>query len=103
MRTEISHIKLRQQVGTQIRSLRKSKDWSQEVLAEHSGLSYKFIGEIERGTVNPSLDTLLSISSALEVEIATLFSSAPLLILTGKDVIKVNEALSLLSQTLNFK
>lgn len=82
--------------------MRKSKGWSQEVLAEHSELSYKFIGEIERGVVNPSLDTLLSISTALGIEIVVLFSVDPLLVLTKKDTDNIKESLALLTKTLNY-
>ncbi|MBI4680030.1 MAG: helix-turn-helix transcriptional regulator [Nitrospirae bacterium] len=31
--------------------------FTQEELGEKAGLSYKFVGEIERGEVNPSLDS----------------------------------------------
>ena len=75
MEREITPIELRRIVGDRIRFLRKKRGWSQEELGEHAALSYKFIGEIERGAVNPSLDTLLSISNALNVEIAKLFSN----------------------------
>jgi transcriptional regulator with XRE-family HTH domain len=46
---------------------------SQEGLAARSGLSYKFIGEVERGTGNPTVDTLAALADALETDIAELF------------------------------
>jgi transcriptional regulator with XRE-family HTH domain len=42
---------------------------TQEQLAERSGLSYKFIGEIERGTANPTVATLERLATALGVEV----------------------------------
>ncbi len=100
MGNQITHAEIRRLVGRKIRLLRKSKGWSQEVLAESSGLSYKFIGEVERGTVNPSLDTLFSISTALQIEIVGLFSADPLLVLSGSDIVKIREALGSLQEML---
>lgn len=97
MSIEITPIELRRLVGKRIRFLRKAKGWSQEELGEYAALSYKFIGEIERGSVNPSLDTLLGISNALNVEIAALFSSAKLLVLTEGDIANVQSALDVLN------
>jgi len=63
-------------------------------------LSYKFIGEIERGTVNPSLDTLLGISNALDVEIAKLFSGDQMIVLKEDDISDVQSALDVLNNVL---
>ena len=38
---------------------------TQERLAEKSDLSYKYLGEVERGDVNVSLDSLVRIAKAL--------------------------------------
>ena len=64
---------LKKEVGKKIRHLRKIKKLTQEELGEEAGISYKFIGEIERGEVNPSLDTLTAIADALAVKIRDLF------------------------------
>lgn len=63
-------------------------------MAERSGLSYKFIGEIERGMVNPSLETLISIANALHVEFVELFSSATFMVLAKTDITKIQNALT---------
>lgn len=60
-------------LGRRIRNLRNIKGWTQEELGGQAELSYKFIGEIERGQQNPSFDTLLKISVALNVELPELF------------------------------
>lgn len=65
----------RKGLGKRIRLIRKSKGFTQEELGEKAGLSYKFVGEMERGEVNPSLDSLASIAHALGTNIANLFPS----------------------------
>jgi transcriptional regulator with XRE-family HTH domain len=60
-------------LGKRIRALRNDRKWTQEVLGKHSELSYKFIGEIERGQQNPSFDTFIKIAAALKVDLAELF------------------------------
>ena len=45
---------------------------SQEQLGERAGVSYKFLGEVERGQGNPTVDTLARIAGALDVEVADL-------------------------------
>lgn len=60
--------------GQRVRLLRKTQNLTQEELAEKAGLSYKFIGEIERGAANPTLDTIEKIASALGVYAALLLS-----------------------------
>jgi transcriptional regulator with XRE-family HTH domain len=50
-----------------------AKAWTQEELGKHSELSYKFIGEIERGQQNPSFDTFIKIAAALNVDLPELF------------------------------
>jgi transcriptional regulator with XRE-family HTH domain len=45
---------------------------SQEKLAEKADLSYKYLGEVERGVVNISLDSLARIAKALKVKVQDL-------------------------------
>jgi transcriptional regulator with XRE-family HTH domain len=47
---------------------------SQEKLAEKANLSYKYLGEVERGTVNISLDSLMRIARALRVHLGDLIA-----------------------------
>ncbi|RJP78612.1 MAG: XRE family transcriptional regulator [Desulfobacteraceae bacterium] len=60
-------------LGKRIRSLRRSKDYSQEEFAELAEISGKYLGEIERGQANLSLDIVEKISNAFNIEIAELF------------------------------
>ncbi len=69
-------------------------------MGEQADLSYKFVGEIERGAVNPSLDSLIRIANALNVEITELFLSEGLIVLTHDDVARVESALAVLNNVL---
>lgn len=89
---------LRRLVGENIRRLRKERGWSQEELGERAALSYKFVGEIERGVVNPSLDSLLNIANALAIKIAKLFLTDRLAILADAEIAEIKSALSVLSR-----
>lgn len=94
-------ITLRRCVGANIRSLRKARGWSQEELGERADLSYKFLGEVERGAVNPSLDSLAGIANALSVPIAELFLNDEVLVLTKGGVAEVNAAMDTLNRVLS--
>jgi transcriptional regulator with XRE-family HTH domain len=59
-------------VGQNIRAYRKQARLSQEKLAEKADLSYKYLGEVERGVVNISLDSLVRIAKALRVKLRDL-------------------------------
>lgn len=56
-------------VGGRIRDLRLKRGLTQEKLGERAGLSYKFVGEVERGVANPTLDTLGRLADAIGVEL----------------------------------
>lgn len=60
-------------LGRKIRTLRKSKGWTQEELGASCSINYKYIGAIERGEENPSLSVLQKIAEGLGVEISELF------------------------------
>ncbi|MDR3130352.1 MAG: helix-turn-helix domain-containing protein [Treponema sp.] len=54
-------------VGNNIKKYRKSLNISQEELAERAGLHRTYIGGIERGERNITLDSLQVIAAALNV------------------------------------
>ena len=54
-----------------VRKLRLEKCWSQEQLAEFSGLSVRTIQRIERGQ-KPSLETLKSLAAVFEIDASEL-------------------------------
>jgi transcriptional regulator with XRE-family HTH domain len=57
--------KLSDSVASRIRELRSAKGWSQEKLAEESGLSRDAVSRIERGDRGPRLETLELIARAV--------------------------------------
>jgi len=59
-------------VGQKIRAYRKQAELSQEKLAEKASLSYKYLGEVERGDVNVSLDSMMRITKALKIKLSDL-------------------------------
>ncbi len=59
--------------GKRIRGLRRSKDLTQEQLAELAGISLQNMGEIERGKGNPTLVTVEKLSSALGEDLSSIF------------------------------
>ena len=61
-------------LGATIRRIREeTTDFSQSKLAIEIGLSENQVGRIERGESNPTVKTLMKISTALKVDIKILF------------------------------
>ena len=53
--------------GQRVRYFRIRRHMTQEQLAEDADISASFMGHIERGSRNASLDTLMQLCTALEV------------------------------------
>ncbi|MFH1564106.1 MAG: helix-turn-helix domain-containing protein [Nitrospirota bacterium] len=62
------------ELGERIRSLRKHQGLSQETLAEKADMNPKYIGQIERGEVNSSVNTLQKVAIGLGATLSDLFS-----------------------------
>lgn len=67
-------MKLRILLGQNIKKYRYLKGVSQEQLAELSGLHRTYIGAVERGERNISVDNIEKICNALEIHIKELFN-----------------------------
>ena len=63
-------------MGYRIRNKRNQLGLSQEDLAVTCNLTQPFIGSIERGIKNPSLDTIIKIANALNVSTDYLLSDS---------------------------
>jgi transcriptional regulator with XRE-family HTH domain len=64
-------------VGKTIRRYRTKLGWSQEKLAEVSGLHWTYIGGIERGERNVALKNIVCIARALKVRPSSLLEDIP--------------------------
>ena len=58
-------------IGQRIRNYRTQKGFSQEKLAELSGCHPTYIGQLERGEKNATLESVERISSALDITART--------------------------------
>ena len=58
--------------GNNLKSLRTARSWTQDHLGELADLNPKYLGEMERGERNPSLDVLWRLARALGVDAAEL-------------------------------
>jgi transcriptional regulator with XRE-family HTH domain len=64
---------LRAAFGIRLRSIRKTRDLSQERFAEILGISVDFLSLIERGINAPSFETLEKIARRLRMPVSALF------------------------------
>ncbi|NOU83890.1 helix-turn-helix domain-containing protein [Paenibacillus sp. LMG 31459] len=66
-------MRLVEKLGNRIRLIRKEKGLSQEQLAEVSGLHTNYIGAIERGEKNVTVESLEKVSLGLGITMDELF------------------------------
>lgn len=62
------------ELGRQLRSIRESRGWTLDELAERSGLSKPQLSRLESGERRPSLAALLSLSKAYGLAVGAFFS-----------------------------
>lgn len=67
----------RRAFGARVRQLREDRSLSQEGLAELAGLHRTYVGSIERGERNPSLDAIHALADGLGVRVGELFDTEP--------------------------
>jgi transcriptional regulator with XRE-family HTH domain len=60
-------------LANQIKELRRTKGWSQEELAERASIQRSYLADLERGSRNPSVRTLVKIANAFRVSLKDLF------------------------------
>jgi transcriptional regulator with XRE-family HTH domain len=63
----------RNKFGKRVRTLRLKNGWSQEELADNVGLHRTYVGAIERGEQNVSIDNLAKLAKVLGVSLEELF------------------------------
>jgi transcriptional regulator with XRE-family HTH domain len=59
-------------LSANLRYFRQQRGWSQEVLADQCGLHRTYIGAVERGERNISLDNLERLANALDITLCAL-------------------------------
>ena len=68
-------MKIKQLFGDGVRKRRLELDLSQEKLAEKASLHRTYIGDVERGERNISLENIEKITQALEITIVDFFAN----------------------------
>lgn len=59
--------------GARVRELRLAARLSQEELAHRAGLDRSYVGQVERGERNVSLDNVHRVADALQADVTALF------------------------------
>lgn len=62
----------RRHLGETVRRLRLAKGMTQEAVATDAGIDLTYLGGIERGRRNPSVDVLLRVGKVLGVKVTDL-------------------------------
>lgn len=62
----------RSQLGKRIRKLRSERGWSQEEFADICALNRSYMGRIERGELNLTLDSLQKVAKGLGLSVSAL-------------------------------
>lgn len=66
-----THVKF----GKRVQELRKQRGLTQEDLADLVGVDRSYMGFVERGERNPTLDKLVKIAKAFKITLSELFQS----------------------------
>ena len=72
--TSSRHEAVRERLSTNLKLFRGKQSMSQEILAQRAGLHRTQVSQIERGLASVTLDTLVSLASALGVSEAQLLT-----------------------------
>jgi len=68
---------LRKQFGKKLRSIRKSREMTQEQFAEFLDISIDFLSLVERGVNAPSFESIEAFSIALGMPVKDFFDFSP--------------------------
>ena len=63
------------QIGSRIKALRINSERSQAQVAEAAGISSKYLGEVERGEANISIELIAQIAQALGLPLSAVMES----------------------------
>lgn len=62
-------------LGANVRALRKARGWSRKDLAARTGISERFLADVETGVANPSLLRLQTLAGVFAVELVALLAT----------------------------
>ena len=62
-------------IGERLRAYRIQKGWSQEILAEKAELHHTYIGQLERGEKNATIESIYKVTTALDIPLSALFEN----------------------------
>ena len=65
------------EVGLRIRNIRKSNGLTQSEVARRMGVSIPVVSELERGQLNPTMNTYFLLCAALDVEPHQILANLP--------------------------
>lgn len=65
---------LKKRLGLRLKELRLARNLKQEDIEKKFGFNYRYYGRLERGTINPSLDTLNKICEIFDITLSDLFN-----------------------------
>jgi transcriptional regulator with XRE-family HTH domain len=71
----VSETTVLKRLAKRIVTLRTAKGWSQEILAERASIQRSYVADLERGSRNPSVRTLVKLANGLGVPVQSLFTS----------------------------
>ena len=63
-------------LGTRVRQQRLLNGWTQDQLAERTGVSCSFIGHIERGEKKASVETVVALCNAMDISPSVLLQDS---------------------------
>lgn len=72
-RLAVSESTVLKKLAKRIVALRAEKGWTQERLAEEASIQRSYIADLERGSRNPSVRTLVKLANALGIPVSSLF------------------------------
>ncbi len=74
MREDADNVqRIRRRLAAQVRRLRAARGLTQEAAAAGAGLAARHFQKIEAAEVNATLDTLVRVATALDVDVSELF------------------------------
>ena len=66
------------ELGERLRAYRTQRGWSQEELAERADLHTTYIGQLERGEKNATIESISKVAAALNISLSQLFENLSL-------------------------